>query len=225
MAGRLYEKDTTGRSVVLTNVRFSFGETLQEAKPPRKDPTGRKTHGCNLILERGSKDFESNKLAIVAALQAAAKEFGRPENWWKTLMDDSPKECSFRKGERFKDKDSNVYKGYAENLIVVCKGPMGGADRPRIKDRMKRDVAVEDINTVVYNGTYGDCILSFYGTDNGGTPRLTCSINAIRSYQEGERLGGGAIYVSDDDFDGFDNLEDDSFSPSKPAGSSSALDL
>lgn len=225
MAGKINEKDKTGRTVTLTGVRFSFAESLQEAQLPKKaQADSRRSHGCNLILERGHKDFESNKAAIISALKAAAVEFKRPENWFETLMTDDPKQCSFRKGERFKTAAGEIYKGYEGNLVVICKGPKGGQNRPgTLKDRHKRDVEVKDINDVFYNGTYGDAIVSFYGTDNGGTSRLTCSIEAGRSYQEGERLGGGGVYVEDSDFDDIEDDDGDSFS--KPSNGGTALDL
>ncbi|HOF84886.1 MAG TPA: hypothetical protein PLP41_04145, partial [Treponemataceae bacterium] len=53
------------------------------------------------------------------------------------------------------------------------------------------------------------------GTDNGGSARLTGSVESLRSWQEGDRLGGGGVYVDDDDFDDFgeegdyDEAEDD----------------
>lgn len=225
MAGKVSPKDPTGRTVILTGVRYSFADSLKDQKPSKD---GKMSHGCNLILERGHADFESNKAAVVAALQAAAREFKRPENWFMSLMEDDPKQCSFRKGEKFKTNAGEVYKGYAGNLIVVCKGPGGGARRPNvIKDRHKRDVAVADINDVVYNGTYGDAVVSFYGTDNGGTARLTCSIEAVRSYQEGERIGGGGITVGDDDFSdlGDDPSPFDSAPKPEAKPQSSVLDL
>lgn len=224
MAGRVYDKDATGRTVILTGARLSFAETLQEAKPPKKEPTGRKTHGTNLILERTHKDFESNKNAIISALVATCREAKKPEGWWKQLFDDDPKQLSFRKGERFKTDKGEVYKGYENNLIVVAKGPGGGARRPKIKDRHKLEVTdVSKINEVAYNGSYCDAVVSFYWTDNGGTQRITCSVEYIRSYQEGERLGGGGVYVDDDEFDDFED-DGDGFVPSNQS-SSTTLDI
>jgi hypothetical protein len=225
MAPRLNEKDATGRTVVLNNVRLSFGDTLNVKRLPKKvTADSRATHGCNFILERGQPEFEANKAAVVAALQNAAKEFKRPENWWETLMSDDPKSLCLRKGNSFKDKNNQPYKGYADNLIIAAKGPRGGVNRPKIKDRNKKDVAgdfnqevadVPKINEVAYNGAYGDAIISFYATDNGGTARITCSVEAFRSYERGEKLGGGGVFIEDDDFDDLEN--DDGFEPSKPS--------
>lgn len=225
---KLMERDATGRTTLLTGVRASFAETLRVAKAPKNSAPGtRETHGANLILERGSKDFDKNVEILQKALAAAAREGKRKEEWWQDLFQNDPKQLSFRKGERFKDKDGNVYKGYEDNLIVIAKGPKGGMSRPRVMDRHKRDVEVNDINDVVYNGTYCDAVVSWYYTDNGGTPRLTCSVEAIRSHQEGERLGGGGIYVDADDFDDMEGDDDgfDTTSQQSSSGSSSGLIL
>lgn len=208
--GRVLDRDSTGRTVLLTNVRLSFADSLKEAKLPKKpEPGAKATHSTNLLIEKGSPDYESNVAAVKAALRAAAKEFKRPEDWWERLWADDPKQLSFRKGDKFKTDAGEIYKGYEGNTVVICKGPSGGLKRPKLLDRHKREVEVKDINDVCYNGSYCDAQVSFYGTDTGGTARLTCSVEAIRSHQQGERLGGGGIGVDTDDFD--DLGGDDSF--------------
>lgn len=213
--GKIIEKDKTGRTVLLTRARASFADSLQEATLPRKnkDPNAKPKHGSNFIIEKDgpyADHFESNKAAIISALKAACREFKKPEDWWKTLWDDKPDNISFKRGDRFKTDDGEIYKGYAGNLVVSAKGPKGGQLRPQIRDRYKKIIEdISRINEIVYNGTYCDAIVSFYGTENGGTPRLTCSVEAVRSLQEGDRLGGGGVYVDDDDFDTVG--DDDSF--------------
>ncbi|MFC7704851.1 ssDNA-binding protein [Plastorhodobacter daqingensis] len=228
MAGKISPKDPTGRTVQLSRVRLSFAESLQEARVPKDSAPGTEPkHGANILIEKGGKypdDFASNVQAVKQALAAACREFKRPEDWWKTLFEDSPKECAFRKGTRYKKSDGAIYDGYEEALVIAAKGPRGGREgfRPKIMDRYKRDVEVKDINAVAYNGTYADVIVSFYGTKNGGTPRISASIEAIRSHQEGDRLGGGGVEVSSDDFD---DLEDDDFAGAGGSVSSSDDDL
>lgn len=221
---KIVERDKTGRTVQLNNVRLSFTDSLHTAKLPKKaEPGAKPTHSVNCILERGGADFEANKAVIVSALQAASKEFKKPENYWKQLFEDDPKQCAFRKGERFKSDSGEVYAGYEGNLVVVAKGPSGGMKRPKILDRLKRDVAVDDIPDVCYGGTYADVQISWYGTDKGGTSRITCSIEVIRSRQEGERMGGGGAGFDADDWD--DMGEDDSFDSAPAAKAAAAVDL
>jgi hypothetical protein len=222
--GRVMDKDPTGRTIIITGGRLSFGESLKEKQKPKKaDDDAKAVHSCNIILESDHKDFKSNQAAVIAACKAAAREFKKPETWWKDLFDDDPKQICFRQGRRFKNSDTGeIYAGYEGNLVIVGKGPRGGENRPKLKDRRKRDVEEKDILDVCYNGTYGDFIVSFYATDKGGTQRITCSVEAIRSHEEGERMGGGGITVDDDDFDDLpddDSFGDDEFGGERGGGS------
>lgn len=226
--GKVMDRDPSGRTVLIKGGRLSFGESLKDAQVPKNAEPGTKaSHGVNVILEADSPNFASNQAAIVSALKAASMEFRKRETFWKELWDDNPKQLCFRKGEKFKNAQTGeIYTGYEGNLVVVGKGPGGGARRPQMKDRYKRDVGVEDILDVCYNGTYGDFIVSFYGTDKGGTSRITCSVEAIRSWQEGERMGGGGIDVQDDDFDDLGDLPgDDDFGGGASGGGGGTDDL
>jgi hypothetical protein len=62
-------------------------------------------------------------------------------------------------------------------------------------------------------------VISFYGTDEGGRG-VFASIEAIRSRQEGERLGGGPRASADD----FDDLDDDDAFSGTPAAASAGGD-
>lgn len=199
---KVIDRDSTGRTVLLTRVRASFADSLQEAKLPKKsdNPNAKPTHSSNFLIVP-EHDFDANKAVVISALKATCIHAKKPEDWWKRLWDDDPKQLAFRKGEKFKSDAGEVYQGYEGALVVVAKGPRGGLKRPKILDRHKREVAVDDINDVVYNGTLCDVQVSWYYTDKGGTPRITCSAEAVRSHQEGERLGGGGTYVDADDFD------------------------
>lgn len=231
--GKVNEKDKTGRTVTLTNVRTSFADSLHTASLPKKnnDPNAKPKHGANFILESDTPDFDSNKAACISAMKAASREFKKPEDWWKTLWEDKPDNLSFKKGDRFKSDAGEIYKGYKGNIVVSAKGPQGGLKRPQMRDRNKRIIEVSEILDVVYNGTYADVIISFYGTENGGTPRITCSVESIRSRQVGERLGGGGIYVDEDDFDtlpqdnSFDDGPSTSGASSKPKSDDFDLDI
>ena len=226
--GKLNEKDPTGRTVTLTKVRLSFGDSLNKKSLPKKnkDPKATPKHGANFILDVNSPDYASNVAAIEKAMSNACAEFKKPADWWKQLLENKADKLCWKKGNSFQTEDGQIYKGYEGNMVLALKGPAGGAKRPQIRDRYKKVLMVPEgaedfpkINEIAYNGVTCDIIVSFYGTDNGGADRLTGSVEAIRSWQEGERLGGGGVYVDDDDFD--DAEEDDSFD-SGPAKSSSS---
>lgn len=219
------EDRSDGRTVQLKRVRLSFTDSLYEKKKPQNtQDDARPAHSCNVIIESDSPNFEANKKKVLAALAAAGERAWKNADAWKTIAEDNPKRVCFRRGERFKNQESGeVYEGYAGNWGISGKGPRAGQQRPKMLDRHKREVQPEDIMDVMYSGTYADVIVSFYGTDKGNRG-IFCSIEAIRSHQEGERLGGGAVHVDADDFDDLD--DDDSFGGTNPdSEGGSDLDL
>lgn len=204
-------KDSDGRTVQLKRVRLSFTDTLKEARPTVED--GKPKHTCNIIIESDGKFAADNKANCVAAVKAACEEAFKKADIWKAIQEDDPKRLCYRKGERFKNRDGDVYAGYEGNMAISAAGPSAGARRPKLLDRHKRPVEVNDIPDVFYSGTYADVIVSFFGTEKGGRG-VFCSVEAIRSHQEGERIGGGF----DVDVDDFDDLDDDGFEDNTDSG-------
>lgn len=205
------DKTSDGRTVQLKHVRLSFCDSLLHKKKTAKTDDAKEAHSANLILEKDDPHFQRNYDAVVSALRAASEEkwSGKPDRW-KQIHDDDPKRVCFRSGSRFKNQTTGeIYAGYDGNYAIAGKGPTGGQKRPKLLDRHKRVVEEKDILDVMYPGTYCDAIVSFYGTDKGGLG-VFCSIEAIRSHQEGERTAGGV----DVDPDVFDDLEDDGFGDS-----------
>lgn len=190
-----------GRTVQLKRVRLSF-VGLKEKKATVED--GKPKYSLNLLLESDQPNTDENKKKIIAAIKAAGeKEFKNPDKH-KEISEDNPQRVCFRKGERFKNKETGeVYKGYAGNFAVSAGTPGGGQKRPKLLDRRRRPVDENEIDEVMYGGSYADVIVSFYGTKKGG-PGIFCTVEAIRSHQEGEAMGGG-ISVSADDFDDMDD--------------------
>jgi hypothetical protein len=205
-------------------VRLSFTDSLKDKKATVENGTPK--HSANVIVVQTPGDdplskkaaalFDQNKAKIVSRHQGIRLEAWGKEDAWKDIAEDSPKRLCFRKGERFKNNDGEVYKGYAGNWAISASGPKGGEHRPLLLDRHKRQVEEKDILDVMYGGSYCDVVVSFFGTEKGGKG-IFASIEAIRSRQEGERLGGGPR-ASADDFDDLD--DDDSFAgtAAAPAG-------
>lgn len=199
------EDKSDGRTVMLKKVRLSFGESLKDKKKTANTDDAKEAHSCNFIIEADSPTAEVNRKKCMAAIKIACEQEFKRDDKWKDIQEDNPKRICYRKGERFKNQETGViYAGYEGNMIVAGKGPSAGQKRPKLLDRHKRKVEYEDILDVMYNGTYCDAVISFYGTKKGGDG-VFCSIEAIRSHQEGDRMGGG-INVDDDDFE---DLEDD----------------
>lgn len=213
------KKKADPRSCWLKRVRLSFSESLHEAEATVEG--GDPKHTCNVILESDSATFEANKAATMRCIRAAGEETWKDPEAWKGIAEDAPKRVSFRKGERFKNREGVVYQGYAGNYAISAAGPKRGSKRPILLDRHKRDVEIKDIPDVFYGGVYGDVKVSWYGTDKGGRG-IFATIEAIRSHQEGERMGGGGG-VTRDEIDELDDL-DDGLDQIVTGGGSSASD-
>jgi hypothetical protein len=207
------EDKSDGRTVQLKRVRLSFTDSLKEKKATVEG--GKPKHNLNIINEASGPNFDVNQAKIMSAIKAAGEKKWKNPDAYKGIQEDNPKRLCFRKGERWKNKEGKVYAGYEGNYAFSAAGPSGGQKRPKLLDRHKREVAEDAILDVMYGGTYADVIVSFYGTDEGSRG-IFCSVEAIRSHQEGERMGGG-IYVDADDFD---DLEDDDSFDNGPSTSS-----
>lgn len=218
------EERGDGRAVQLKNVRLAFMNSLYEKKATVKD--GVPKYNFNAINVKEKTEFEANHAKIISALEAASEKQWKDKDRWKRIAESDPKRVCYRKGERFANQETGLpYAGFEGNygLSVGCPGK--GQKRPKkLLDRLKRPVEEKDILDVFYSGSFGDVVVEFYGTNEGG-PGIFCTCNAIRSRQEGDNLGGGGVPVEDDDFDTLED-EDDAFdSPSTSSTKSSSDEL
>lgn len=195
------EKDA--RTVQLKRVRLSFADGLKDKKVVKGVEGGVPKHNCNIILETDSPHFKDNDAKIVSAIRAAGEKTWKKPKAYEEILEDNPKRVFYKKGERFKDSEGNVYTGYEGNKGASCGTPGGGQRRPKLLDRRKRPVEEADIMDVFYSGVYADVIISVFGTDKGGKG-IFCTLEAVRSHEEGESMGGG-VHVDADDFDDLDD--------------------
>lgn len=203
------EERGDGRTVQLKGVRLSFADSLKDKKHTTKDQSGKMKHTVNIILDPASPNYEENKRKCVAALEAAGEQFRKKPGLFKTLMEDEYKRCCFRKGERMKNSDGEVRPQYKGTYWIAGAGPKAGDNRPVIKGRDKRIIGYDEILDVCYGGVFADVVISFYGTDKGGSDGIFNSVEVIRSYERGERFAeSGGVHVDDDDFDDLDDDED-----------------
>lgn len=210
--------DVNPRMVTLKKLRASFTDSLTTLKATVKDGVPKST--VNLILESGLPETEANKALIIGALKACGEEHWQKPEMFKVILEDDAKRLSYRKGERFKNSDGEIYKGYEGNMVIAASGPGGKKNprRPVILDRKKTPIwhperGAENLNkiaSVVYSGCYVDAKVEFYpvsGADNGGNG-IFAVVQLIRSREEGERMAGGYA-VTEADYDDFDDLESD----------------
>lgn len=192
------EKKADGRQVTLKNVRLSF-PTLVEKRATIEG--GKEKFSASFIIDPNTDDGKTNIAAILKAVEAAEiAEFKEAGVLAKTV--DDPKRMAFRKGEKFKNQEGEVYTGYAGMYAVAAKADK----RPKLWDRQKRLVEVADIEDVFVAGYYCDAIIQFYCTSKKeqGGKGLFATVLGIRSRQEGETFGATNNASADD----FDDLED-----------------
>lgn len=231
------EKDP--RTVTLLGVRFSFTDGLVEKKVPRNaEPGSKPKHSFNIIIPSDGPHYEQNMKRITAALrEAGEKEWGQPE-MYKTLAEDNPKRLTLKKGEKFKNAETGeVYAGYAGHYAMSVAGPGGGDRRPRLMDRHKRvlDYQARDaeraanktfpesmIGDVFYSGSFGDVIVSFYGTRKGSNG-IFASCEVAFSHETGERMAGGYSF-SDEDANEFADFGDAGLNEDDGLGTSAKSD-
>lgn len=204
------EERSDGRTVQLKRVRLSFPGSLKDKKSTTKDGSGRPKHTVNIIMDPndpvGKKYHEENKTKVIAALRAAGEAYKKKPDLYKILMDDEPKRCCLRKGEKMKTADGQVRDHYKGTLWIAGAGPKAGDERPVLKGKDKRIIGYDEINSVFYGGVYADVVVSMYGTDKGGSDGLFNSVEVIRSWEVGDRFPeGGGVHVDDDDFDDDDD--------------------
>lgn len=219
-------KKDDGRTVLLKDCPISFTESLQTAKATVKD--GVPKHGCNVLIIKDAKTEAENKAKIISAIRAACElEFGEGKgDFFKVISEDDPKRVCYRAGSRFKNSDTQeVYKGYENAMVIAGVGPGGSKNprRPKLFNRRRKVMdeineatgkpffTIADIPEIFYSGVHCDVKVSFYAVsskDQGGNG-VFCSIEAIRSHESGERMAGGAVQTSADEFEEMD--DEDSF--------------
>lgn len=219
------ETKNDGRTVMLKGVRLSFTDSLKDAKPTIDG--GVPKHTCNVIIEADSPKGEENRKKVIAAMRAAcAMEFGEgKDDFYKVISEDNPMRVAYRKGERFKNSETQeVYQGYAGNMVIAGAGPGGSKKprRPKLFDRRKKQLdevnpstskpyfTLNDIPEIFYSGVISDVKVSAYcvsGKDKGGNG-LFFTLEAIRSHEEGERMAGGHVQTNADEFDDLDDDDD-----------------
>lgn len=196
---------TDERVVTIKNVRLSFCNGLREKT--KSHPDAKPKHSCSFILDPSVPEHAANVKAVKKAIAAAeVKEFGTGKEGIiaKTVQDQ--KRIVFREGETFTNEDGETYQGYDVDGAYGL-GSCKSDKRPKLFDRKKNEVELEDIDDVFQAGQFCDAIVSFYCTskkEQGGRG-LFASVQLIRARQVGETFGAGNNATADD----LDDLDDD----------------
>lgn len=174
--------------------RLSY-PTLRTKKAAVRD--GKEKFSASQLFDPTTEEGRTNiKKAQVAVAAAEVAEFGEGKAGFIAKVVEDPKRIALKKGERCKNKEGDVYKGYEGMIALTCSADK----RPLLLYKNKTEVELEDIEDVFYGGLDVDMIVSFFcisDTDKGGNG-LFCTVEAIRSLERGEAFGGGGRATADD---------------------------
>lgn len=193
------------RRIFINNVRLSY-PTLRTKKAAVAG--GKEKFSASFLMDPKTPEGQRAIKACQAAVAAAeAEHYGADKVGFITKVVEDPKRIALKKGERCKNKDGEVYSGYAGMVALTT-----SADRrPMLVTKDKQDFLetheLDDIEETFFGGLYVDAEVSFYcisDTDKGGNG-LFCTVEAIRTRDYGQAFGGGQRT----DIGGFDDLDED----------------
>lgn len=193
--------------VTLKNVRLAFPRVT---KPEQVQGEGKPAYSAAFILEADSPEFEANKAAIEAAMQAAAKDkWGqKADAMYKAL--EAKDKLALHDGDTKSDVD-----GYAGNMFINARSgsnaPPGLFRRDRTAiERTPNEEGVIPSETELYGGCYVNAIINVWAQDNNYGKRINASLAGIQYYREGVPFSGTAP-ASSNEFDEIDTPDGSEF--------------
>lgn len=204
------------RRVTIKNVRLSY-PTLRTKKAATRG--GKEKFSASFLMDPKTTEGQTAIKTCQAAVAAAeVAHYGEDKAGFIAKVVEDPKRIALLKGERCKDQEGNVYKGY-EGMVAL---KTGADKRPLLLAKNKTEIELEDIEDDLYGGVYVDATVSFFcisDPEKGGNG-LFCTVEAIRSREYGDAFGGGPRASADD----FDDLDDDDGIGSGDSGSAAGGD-
>jgi hypothetical protein len=224
-------------------VRLSFTDGLKDKKAPVRD--GKEKHSVNLIVVSTADDADPQSKAGRCAVRGAAEanhglhqgsrrrsvgQAGRVQRHRRERTRSGSASARASASKTTKAKSTKATPGIGPSAAPapvavsvarrcgIVSSVRSAATRRATMIKKGNFFDVDDILNVCYSGCYADVIVSFYGTDEGGKG-IFCSVEAIRSRQEGPQIGGGIQTSADDfdDLDGGDAFEGTSLALRRPA--------
>lgn len=185
-----------GEVIKLKRVRLSFPQLSKPGVAKGYENAEPKYSAIALLDPTDAEQKEQIK-AVNAEINRLIKEaWGQKPGKLKPIAD------YFGKGDEMRDKSGNVYSGY-EGMYYV-KG--NTKRRPLCLGRNKENLTPEEVQQILYAGSYVDMNLHFYADKSGNGPAIRCTLRGVRFRADGEEFGAGA--VSADEFDDDEELGD-----------------
>ncbi|RTL05694.1 DUF2815 family protein [Candidatus Dependentiae bacterium] len=104
-----------------------------------------------------------------------------------------------------KDGDESEYEGYPDNWSIKATNK----NRPKVYDRSREEVDVEDIDDLILPGYRVNAVIDFWVQDNKFGKKVNANLLGVQFCKKDEVLGNAAPDVSDDFEEQDDEDEDD----------------
>lgn len=172
---------TTAGQIRLENVRFTFVQSLFDAKQVQGQ--GEAKFSCTALLPRDHPQLPA--ISEIVKAVAAGK--------WSAKADEMLK--SLKAGDRLPLHDGDAksqYEGYAGNYFINASNKM----RPLVIGPTREILTAADGKP--YSGSYGNMIVQFWAQDNQFGKRINASLLGVQFVKDGPRLSGGGVAAADD---------------------------
>lgn len=169
--------------IITGKVRFSYLNAFE----PRGIEGGEPKYSASILIDKkDKKTLNKVKEAVEAAIEEGKSKFG-----WKS---EKGLKLPLRDGDE--ERDDEAYEGVMfVNASSKTKPGIVNAENEKIMDQDE-----------IYSGCYGRASLNFYPFNVSGNKGVAVGLNNLQTYNEGEKLSGGAS--AEEDF-GAVEAEDD----------------
>lgn len=203
-------KKTVGQ-VILNEVRLSFPDLFEKAKPSVNKKTGEVIAGkfkANFLMVKGSPSTKENQAKIKAAMIEAKTSKWGPESKWPKIK---PERLCLRDG------DLEDYDGYENSLYLAANND----DMPVLVDRQKDAEGKWLVLTKenggakkLYGGAFVRAIVRIWAQDHPEYgKRMNASLESVQFLRHGEAFGNRAPVDPNDAFDDLPDEDDEDFQP------------
>ncbi len=196
------------KKLKMTNCRVGFAHGLFKARAMEEGQQPK--YGADFIETPETKVFEQNADKSWSPTSLKAAQLAVANEAWKgkgaeVIEDLEASKKAYRNGNRRKNKDGEVYEGYADTWYVTAKSPT----KPKLFNRRPKnedgsDNLVTEESGVIYSGCYTTVTFDLYANTQAKTKGIFAGLLGAQFVKDGDSFGGGGSAKADD----FDDLGD-----------------
>jgi len=190
----------------ITNARIGFAHGLFKARAMEEGQQPK--YGADFILTEESKVFKQNADKVWVPTTMKEAQLAVANEAWKgkgaeMIEDLEPSKKAYRNGNKRKNKDGEIYEGYADAWYVTAKS----STKPKLFNRRPKnedgsDNLVTEESGVIYSGCYATVTFDLYANTQAKTKGIFAGLLGAQFVKDGDSFGGGGSAKADD----FDDL-------------------